>query len=797
MKKLLLTLELNGRVLHEIRTDSFKDPVEIGRSPDCAWSVAGVDPSMSHRHAELFLKRGSVWIRDLESRNGITKAGNRVRTCRIRAGDKLHLGSCTLAAEAVVERNRDDLLPFHRLEQLNGPNAGRVLELTGPDDVTIGSDPASSLLCLDPLVSRQHAALSIKADGSVWVRDLGSRNGTTVNGVALKKDKERMLRDGDVLSVSYVEFRFTDKDVSHPRAHLLRKLGVASATVALALVGYYAYASIRPSARMLIRRAADLASSERFEEARELLRESVGARGAEAYAGRRADLLQRIDAWDETAGAWTGIRAALSARNWDGAQELSVRLADWNWNATTAPREGVRADRALDLLRALRAAQRTLADGGGEDALAAAGSALANARTAFLAPDCTPPGGLPWGVLLLEDAGLVAPELVRTAAGLGLIEKTLASIQAGTAGEEPASARKALAALDAILAEDESLAAAANGAPFRHSPAVSARIADVRAPVRSLVRSEEAFMQNVRFLAAGKFADAEESLPLPSTALAGLHRAFHEYANALKERNEKLCGPVRTGLRAQSESLSRIGFEPGSGRRPKALEALLSPTVAERTLQFVPNPALPPARYGSEEAVRGCPYDAYFGIFDMAEFLEALSPDESPDPAVSEYGSASEAWLSAVESARSACLVLRAARNYGIRTTGDVGALVRLVASVRVPGGENEIRRMLDGVGVLLDEVETWRTETFPSLCDRTGSDRAKLLAGAVRLLFAEKPDRAESDELAKTYRAFKRGLPSWDGTGTTARDLFEAALPGMAVHKKAWEFLHKEASEP
>jgi hypothetical protein len=53
----------------------------------------------------------------------------------------------------------------------------------------------------DPGVSRRHAVLTRRADGTVSVRDLGSANGTAVNGVELPPGGEYPLSDGDSLGV--------------------------------------------------------------------------------------------------------------------------------------------------------------------------------------------------------------------------------------------------------------------------------------------------------------------------------------------------------------------------------------------------------------------------------------------------------------------------------------------------------------------------------------------------------------------------------------------------------------------
>ena len=73
-----------------------------------------------------------------------------------------------------------------RLTVLTGATAGRWLDLAGRE-VTVGRNPEADLQ-FDPYsdlrVSGNHAALFPHGDG--WaIRDLGSRNGTLVNGQKL------------------------------------------------------------------------------------------------------------------------------------------------------------------------------------------------------------------------------------------------------------------------------------------------------------------------------------------------------------------------------------------------------------------------------------------------------------------------------------------------------------------------------------------------------------------------------------------------------------------------------------
>jgi DNA-binding NtrC family response regulator len=70
-----------------------------------------------------------------------------------------------------------------RLRVVAGPNAGTSFESRG-ERTTIGSHESADLVLQDPTVSRFHCELVVQGAG-VDVNDLGSRNGTLVNGVSV------------------------------------------------------------------------------------------------------------------------------------------------------------------------------------------------------------------------------------------------------------------------------------------------------------------------------------------------------------------------------------------------------------------------------------------------------------------------------------------------------------------------------------------------------------------------------------------------------------------------------------
>jgi serine/threonine-protein kinase len=92
------------------------------------------------------------------------------------------------------------------LEVIAGPDAGQRLEYEQHDTLLVGRGSLAKLrLTKDPHFSRNHFLLEVNPP-DVLVRDLGSRNGTFVNG---RKVQQCRLQPGDVISGGQTQVRFT------------------------------------------------------------------------------------------------------------------------------------------------------------------------------------------------------------------------------------------------------------------------------------------------------------------------------------------------------------------------------------------------------------------------------------------------------------------------------------------------------------------------------------------------------------------------------------------------------------
>jgi pSer/pThr/pTyr-binding forkhead associated (FHA) protein len=106
-------------------------------------------------------------------------------------------------------------VPELSLEVVEGAGAGRTVALAGP--VTVGRAGDADLVLADELVSRHHARITPSGPGAV-VEDLGSRNGTFVNGEAVHGPTHLAAGDQLQVGVTLVELRSAPQIAERPSA---------------------------------------------------------------------------------------------------------------------------------------------------------------------------------------------------------------------------------------------------------------------------------------------------------------------------------------------------------------------------------------------------------------------------------------------------------------------------------------------------------------------------------------------------------------------------------------------------
>lgn len=181
--------------------------VVLGR--DLSADVVLTDPSgqLSRRHARIVIRGTEAVLEDLMSTNGTFVNGERLDgPYALRAGDKVELGACTLefVPAPPPAPTRTGSVGEGTLKIISGPGAGESMTVRG--SATIGRDEGSDLRVQDPEVSRSHAKVTVQ-DGTAWIDDLKSTNGTYVNGERVLEHQS--LVGGDRIQVGLTIIELT------------------------------------------------------------------------------------------------------------------------------------------------------------------------------------------------------------------------------------------------------------------------------------------------------------------------------------------------------------------------------------------------------------------------------------------------------------------------------------------------------------------------------------------------------------------------------------------------------------
>lgn len=156
-----------------------------------------ISRTVSKAHTLIVLTRHTVFVRDLASREGTFVNGEKVREQDLAEGDILKIGRFEFifaTGGAKLRPHREKQPPPATVRQINSEAPPVPLEAR----VTlVGRRGDADVAFLETTVSTAHAVL-IAWEGKRYIRDLGSRTGTFVNG---KKIHQQELNAGDVVRV--------------------------------------------------------------------------------------------------------------------------------------------------------------------------------------------------------------------------------------------------------------------------------------------------------------------------------------------------------------------------------------------------------------------------------------------------------------------------------------------------------------------------------------------------------------------------------------------------------------------
>jgi pSer/pThr/pTyr-binding forkhead associated (FHA) protein len=109
------------------------------------------------------------------------------------------------------------------LRFISGKYQGGEFPVTEDKQVIVGRSSDLDMVLVEDMVSRRHARIALQPDG-LWIEDLGSTNGTFVNGEKIKRAKlaegDRVLIGTSILKVVASDAPVTDSGATNPKAEL-------------------------------------------------------------------------------------------------------------------------------------------------------------------------------------------------------------------------------------------------------------------------------------------------------------------------------------------------------------------------------------------------------------------------------------------------------------------------------------------------------------------------------------------------------------------------------------------------
>lgn len=253
-----LTVKLHGKEVSTLALDQSREYI-VGRNADCDVVLDGIK-GISRQHFKLY-HNGSQWTAELMSRLGaLICEGESVESVSLEHGMALSVppyefvfndkGGALTTTAGINNKDTNDvsnadtaLVPMHGQNPSGEPKApheesfvgsldattvgisslvaylkvftnsgevGQVLKLEGNFWVA-GRDEHCEIYLNDQQVSRRHFELA-RSNSGYFITDLGSANGTGVNGLPLLANEPTPLQSGDTITIMSLTLRFEIHD---------------------------------------------------------------------------------------------------------------------------------------------------------------------------------------------------------------------------------------------------------------------------------------------------------------------------------------------------------------------------------------------------------------------------------------------------------------------------------------------------------------------------------------------------------------------------------------------------------
>ncbi len=189
-----------GLIIQVNRRPPRGQPMILGSAPGC--DVAIADHQVAPQHASLTETPEGLFLRDGGSPAGtfIDSPNFRITEAMVTPARTLLLGGFILPLQ-VLGRLLEDADPTGLARSMGIDEALQAALQSDKAVLTIGREPGNDLVIAHPTISSRHARLTRLQDGTLGIEDLGSTNGTYINGQRVQKE---VARPGDVVSVGAI-----------------------------------------------------------------------------------------------------------------------------------------------------------------------------------------------------------------------------------------------------------------------------------------------------------------------------------------------------------------------------------------------------------------------------------------------------------------------------------------------------------------------------------------------------------------------------------------------------------------
>jgi ABC transport system ATP-binding/permease protein len=214
-----ITIYSGSDLVTELNT-SGQSRITIGRNSNN--TVVIQNSVISGSHAEIIIRDNQLYIQDLGSTNGTF-----VDHIKIPQGQQILIGQNTISLSGVVtvqiKPNAQSSINSTAQSAIDnlGVKIQQLLEQKG--SVILGRSDGADIRIDNNLVSRQHAKISTSG-GHIYVEDLGSVNGTFINGQRIKL-KTRISSSDDII-VGRLRFSLTGSVVDISKEIAIKTIGL-------------------------------------------------------------------------------------------------------------------------------------------------------------------------------------------------------------------------------------------------------------------------------------------------------------------------------------------------------------------------------------------------------------------------------------------------------------------------------------------------------------------------------------------------------------------------------------------